>query len=195
MPRQQQRTATPWPPHPEAEGCGRRINHLSLRKVDCHMKLYLGGPMFDIPNVRYNIALAGRIRSLGYDVYCPNENASINDKTRTDITPENVYSADMNALLASNIFLCQVSEDSGTMWEAGYMDCLSRNVDPTKYLGVIGLATDIRLHTVPDPAKTGVDNQAWAINALIIGGLKTSLGVYLSEDTLLHRLSHIIQTS
>jgi len=41
------------------------------------MKLYLGGPMFDLAHVRFNLALAGRIRALGYAVYCPNENAFV----------------------------------------------------------------------------------------------------------------------
>jgi nucleoside 2-deoxyribosyltransferase len=156
------------------------------------MKIYLGGPMFDLPNVRYNLDLAKRIRTLGYDVYCPNENASINDKTRTDITPERVYQADVDELIDANIFLCQVAEDSGTMWEAGFMDCLARHVDAARYLGVIGLATDIRLATSPDPRKIGADNQAWAINAFVSGGLKSSLGLYLNEDDLFVRLGQLL---
>jgi nucleoside 2-deoxyribosyltransferase len=149
--------------------------------------------MFDLPNVLYNIALGRRIRELGFDVYCPNENASINDKSRTDITPERVYSADIEELMSANIFLCQVAEDSGTMWEAGFMDCLARHVDPNRYLGVIGLATDIRLATSPDPRKTGVDNQAWALNAFMSGGLKSSLGVYLNEELLFKKLKSLLQ--
>jgi hypothetical protein len=156
------------------------------------MKLYLGGPMFDLANVRFNLALAGRIRALGYEVYCPNENAAINDKSRTDITGERIYQADIDALTGCNIFLCQISEDSGTAWEAGYMDCLSRHVDPARYRGVIGLATDIRLSTPPDPAKPGIDNQSWAINAFVVGGIKSSLGVYLSEEALLGRLGELL---
>jgi Nucleoside 2-deoxyribosyltransferase len=155
------------------------------------MKIYLGGPMFDLPNVRYNLELARRVRALGYEVYCPNENAAINDKTRTDIVPERVYQVDIEELMSANIFLCQVAEDSGTMWEAGYMDCLARHVDPRRYLGVIGLATDIRLATLPDPSKSGPDNQAWAINAFISGGLKSSLGIYLNEDDLFAKLKDL----
>ena len=156
------------------------------------MKIYLGGPMFDLPNVRYNLDLAKRVRALGYDVYCPNENVSINDKTRADITPEGVYQADIAELISANIFLCQVAEDSGTMWEAGFMDCLARHVNPAHYMGVIGIATDIRLATPPNPEKTGADNQAWALNAFISGGLKSSLGLYLNEDDLLTRLEQLL---
>src|SRR5208283_3709476 len=125
------------------------------------MKIYLGGPMFSAAEVQYNLQLAARLRSLSFQVYCPNENISINDKTRTDLTGERIYQADMEEIESSNIFLCQVSEDSGTMWEAGYMDCLSRRVAPNRYLGSIGLATDIRLRTLPNPEQSGADNQAF----------------------------------
>jgi hypothetical protein len=90
-----------------------------------------------------------------------------------------------------NAFVCQVAEDSGTMWEAGMMDCLSTCVDSTKYYGVIGLATDIRLSTPPDPAKAGIENQSWAINAFVIGGLKSSLGVAHDVDELVNRLLQV----
>jgi len=155
------------------------------------MKVYLGGPMFDLPNVRFNAWLAERLRAEGFQVYSPNENESINDKTRTDITPEAVYSADVDELMTCNVFLCQVSEDSGTNWEAGIMDTLARRVDPDRYYGVIGLATDIRLSTQPDPTKVGVENQAWAVNAFVIGGLKSSLGVFGDVDALVARLHEL----
>src|SRR6185503_6771800 len=108
----------------------------------------------------------------------------INDKTRTDITARKIYDADIEALEASNVMICQVGEDSGTNWEAGYMDCLSKHVDPARYYGVIGLATDIRLRTLPNLRQVGVNNQAWHINALVSGGLQGSLGVYLDEPSL-----------
>lgn len=155
------------------------------------MKLYLGGPMFTDADVSHNLRLARKLREKGFTVYCPNENASINDKTRTDITPENVYLADIAEVETSNVFVCQVAEDSGTMWEAGYMDCLSRHVNPEKYFGSIGLATDIRLRTIPYPNKLGIDNQSFAVNAFIAGGLKLSLGVFLEEESMIEKLDEI----
>src|SRR4051812_46423879 len=123
------------------------------------MRVYLGGPMFTASDIAHNLRLANKLRENGFVVYCPNENESINDKTRTDITPEKVYLADLAELECSNVFICQVAEDSGTMWEAGYMDCLARN-RIGRHLGVIGVATDIRLRTRPKPDQCGVDNQA-----------------------------------
>ena len=71
------------------------------------------------------------------------------------------------------------------------MDCLSRNVDSKKYYGCIGLATDIRLNTLPDPTKKGVDNQTMYIDQFIAGGLKLSLGVCISTDELIKKLLQI----
>lgn len=152
------------------------------------MKLYLAGPMFTAADAAYNLALAARLRDRGFAVFCPNESEPTNDKTRTDITPRLIYDVDIAALESSNVVLLHVSEDSGANWEAGYMDCLSKRVDPERYLGVIGLATDMRLRTLPDPGKTGVENQAFHINALVAGGLQASLGVFLDEAPLVDRL-------
>lgn len=151
--------------------------------------------MFVSAEVRYNLWLATELRKHGFEVYCPNESEPINDKTRTDITPRKVYDADREALEAANVYICQVSEDSGTNWEAGYFDCLSRYVDPRRYFGVIGLATDIRLGGQPDLAKTGVENMAWSINAFIIGGLQESLGIVRTEDELIARLLEVESSS
>jgi len=155
------------------------------------VRVYMGGPMFNAAEVAHNLRLATRLRALGFDVYCPNESEPINDKTRSDITAKRLYQWDIAELEASNVLLCQVSEDSGTNWEAGYFDCLSRHVDPARYYGIVGVASDIRLRTVPNPAMPGVENQAGHINALIAGGLQLSLGIYLDEDSALDRLVEV----
>lgn len=155
------------------------------------MKIYLGGPMFTKAEIEYNLKLASMLRENGFQVYCPNENISINDKSRKDITGPGIYQADIIELESANVFLCQVYEDSGTMWEAGYMDCLSKHVDPVKYHGVIGLATDIRLQTLPDPNKPDTDNQTFYINQFIAGGIKLSLGIYMTEEELISRLHEV----
>lgn len=155
------------------------------------MKVYLGGPMFVAAEVRYNLWLTGVLRSHGFEVYCPNESEPINDKTRNDITARKIYDADLEALEACNVYVCQVSEDSGTNWEAGYMDCLSKRVDPSRYLGVLGLATDIRLRSQPDPNQSGIDNQAFYVNSFIVGGMQRSLGVVTDEDQLVQRLHEL----
>ena len=158
------------------------------------MRIYMAGPMFTAAEVAFNLGLAARLREHGFDVYCPNESEPINDKTRTDITAGKIYAADLEALEWANVYICQVSEDSGTNWEAGYMDCLNKRVDPTRYHGVLGLATDIRLAQLPDPARSGIDNQAFYINPFIVGGMQGSLGIVYTEDELIARLKEIDET-
>lgn len=155
------------------------------------MRVYLGGPMFVAAEVRYNLWLADQLRQQGYEVYCPNESEPINDKTRTDITARKIYDADIEALEGCNVYICQVSEDSGTNWEAGYMDCLSRHVDPDRYWGVLGLATDIRLQQMPNPKQNGIENQALHVNSFVVGGMQASLGVVYDEDALIVHLAAI----
>ena len=152
------------------------------------MRVYLGGPMFAAAEVRYNLWLAGQLREHGFEVYCPNESEPINDKTRNDITAARIYAADVEALEWSNVYVCQVSEDSGTNWEAGFMDCLNKRVDASRYYGVLGLATDIRLGQKPDPARHGIENQAFYVNPFIVGGMQSSLGVVYTEGELIARL-------
>jgi nucleoside 2-deoxyribosyltransferase len=147
--------------------------------------------MFVSAEVRYNLWLAGELRSHGFEVYCPNESEPINDKTRTDITARKIYDADREALEWANVYICQVSEDSGTNWEAGYFDCLNKRVNSNRYYGVLGLATDIRLQQVPVPERSGIDNQAFYVNSFIVGGMQSSLGVAYTEEELIARLKEI----
>lgn len=157
------------------------------------MRVYLGGPMFVAAEVRYNLWLAGELRQAGFDVYCPNESEPINDKTRTDINAAKIYDADIEALCRSHVYICQVSEDSGTNWEAGYMDALNKHVDAGMYLGVIGLATDIRLQQQPVPERSGIENQAFYVNPFIVGGMQSSLGVVYTEEELIEELKRIAE--
>jgi hypothetical protein len=158
------------------------------------MRIYMAGAMFTAADKEYNLRLAERLRSHDFEVYCPNESEPINNKNRTDVTAQMIYDFDMRELEASNMVLLQVSEDSGSNWEAGYMDALSTHVNPDQWYGVMGMATDIRLQTMPNPAQSGVENQAGYVNALVVGGLKTSLGVYATADEAIAQLKRIRTT-
>ena len=152
------------------------------------MRIYMAGAMFTEADKEYNLRLAERLRSHGFAVYCPNESEPINDKSRTDVTGRMIYEYDIAELEASNVVLLQVSEDSGSNWEAGYMDALAKYVDNARWYGVIGMATDIRLQSLPNPAQAGVDNQAGYVNQLVVGGLQRSLGIYRTADEAIARL-------
>jgi hypothetical protein len=148
----------------------------------------MAGAMFTKADAEFNLHLAATLRTHGFDVYCPNESEPINDKSRADVTGRMIYDVDITELEASNVVLLQVSEDSGSNWEAGYMDALAKYRDPNHYYGVIGMATDIRLQSLPNPAQAGVDNQAGYLNQLVVGGLQKSLGIYRTEEAAIARL-------
>jgi hypothetical protein len=155
------------------------------------MRIYMAGAMFSEADKQYNLRLAENLRSLGFEVYCPNESEPINDKRRTNVTGKMIYDIDIAELETSNVVLLQVSEDSGSNWEAGYMDALAKYVDANRWYGVIGMATDIRLQSIPDPAQAGVDNQAGYLNQLVVGGLQKSLGIYRTAGDAIARLEEI----
>jgi hypothetical protein len=157
------------------------------------MRVYMAGPMFTAADKAWNLGLAQRLRARDFWVFCPNESEPNEDTTRESVTARLIYEVDIAALETCNVVLMQVSEDSGTNWEAGYFDCLSRRVDPARYYGIVGLATDFRLHAVPDPERRGVENQAPHVNALVAGGLQASLGVFLHEEDAITRLLQVRQ--
>ena len=93
-----------------------------------------------------------------------------------------IYNVDIDELRASNVALFQVCEDSGSNWEAGYMDCLSRFVDPGRYYGVLGMATDIRLNSPPNP-EPGRRRQSGRLRQSARSRrLQLSLGVVRTEE-------------
>jgi hypothetical protein len=155
------------------------------------MRIYMAGAMFTRADADYNLRLAAKLRSFGFDVYCPNESEPINDKRRTDVTGRMIYAVDIGELEASNIVLLQVSEDAGSNWEAGYMDALARYRDSDAYYGVMGIATDIRLQSLPNPNQPGVDNQVGYLNQLVVGGLQESLGIFTNEDDAIAELINL----
>jgi hypothetical protein len=74
------------------------------------------------------------------------------------------------------------------------MDAISKYVDPQRWYGVMGMATDIRLQSIPNPTQSGVDNQAGYLNQLVVGGLQKSLGIYRTADEAIARLIDIHTT-
>lgn len=154
------------------------------------IKIYLAGPMFEEADVMYNLGLAQTLREAGFEVYCPNENMSINDKTQSNITPEKIYRADIDELRTCQVLLCRLCDDPGAMWEAGYMDCLSQTY-PEQYCGCIGLTTDSRWSTPYNPNLQRADSQCYYFNGFVIGGLNLSLGVHYSVQSVVRRLKEL----
>ena len=90
------------------------------------IKVYLAGSMFCEADQMYNTYLAGCIRDkfgTNIDLYVPQENQSINDKTKC-ADSHAIFWGDYNRLKNTDIFIARIDGDippSGTSAEIGIM--------------------------------------------------------------------------
>ena len=107
------------------------------------MQVYLAGPLFSQAERAWLDVLSAALRADGLDVFVPHENF---DPT-TEPTPEEVYRVDGAGLRASNALLAWLDGpmiDDGTAAEIGAFAELVASGD-TRYRGIVGLVTDLRL--------------------------------------------------
>ena len=69
----------------------------------------------------------------------------------------------------------------------------AKNIETLRSILPSGSAAKLSrfLRQMPDPNRTGVENQAFHINAFIVGGMQSSLGIVYDEDELVSRLKQI----
>lgn len=185
------------------------------------IKVYLAGSMFCEADRMYNAYLAERIRDrFGdmIDLYVPQENTSINDKTKC-ADSNAIFWGDYNRLKNTDIFIARIDGDippSGTSAEIGIMsqricdakdrfhaavsrannieevsEAVKNNPVPT----IIGLCTDSR-----NPARTYLDaknelmrtqdyeSQYCYFNLFTVGCIKVNGILATSVDMLLESM-------
>lgn len=81
------------------------------------MKIYLAGPLFTLPEITFNAALAAALRHRGHEVWLPQEHEQ-RSKSARDIFLKDVEGIDW----ADAVVACMdgPDPDSGTCWECGY---------------------------------------------------------------------------
>ena len=124
------------------------------------INVYLAGSMFCEADRMYNALLAQKIRErVGehIDLYVPQENLSINDKTKC-ANSHDIFWGDYNRLQNTDIFIARIDGDippSGTSAEIGIMSQRRQYWEQNK-VGhppmVLGLCTDSR-----NPKRTYLD--------------------------------------
>ena len=113
---------------------------------------YLATFFFDIFGYEGTERLAERIRKeTGIALYVPQENKSINDKSKEGITAVDIFNADVDRLKNTDLLIALIDGveiDSGVSAEIGYFSAMMEyerthviSVRPKK---IIGLYTDIR---------------------------------------------------
>jgi hypothetical protein len=107
------------------------------------VQIYLAGPLFSQAERAWLDGLAAALRADGFECFVPHENF----EALAELTPEEVYRVDGAGLRASNALLAWLDGpviDDGTAAEVGAFAELVRGGD-ARYLGVVGLVTDLRL--------------------------------------------------
>ncbi|OTN90123.1 nucleoside 2-deoxyribosyltransferase [Enterococcus sp. 7E2_DIV0204] len=150
------------------------------------MKIYFAGPMFAKADLLYNEFLVKQIRALddSLEVYLPQENGAINDKTAyADSTM--IAVADTERVLESDLLVAVldgITIDAGVASEIG--------VAYAKNIPMIGLYTDTRQQGADNQKKLAAlsetaENQFHYLNLYTIGLLKLNGTVATNEQDFL----------
>lgn len=150
------------------------------------MKIYFAGPMFAKADLLYNEFLVEQIRALddSLEVYLPQENGAINDKTAyADSTM--IALADTERVLESDLLVAVldgITIDAGVASEIG--------VAYAKNIPMIGLYTDTRQQGADNQKKLAAlsdtaENQFHYLNLYTVGLLKLNGTVATNEQDFL----------
>ncbi|CCV64514.1 Nucleoside 2-deoxyribosyltransferase [Alteracholeplasma palmae J233] len=148
------------------------------------MKIYLANALFSEAEYLYNEILIDDITTSGHEVYAPQRNLSINDKTKSANSKE-IYQGDKFHLDQSDAIVAVldgITIDPGVSAEIGYMAALGKKI--------YGLYTDSResSKTIIDSKKEllekPLENQFAYVNLFVVGAIKENGKIFLSRTKL-----------
>jgi nucleoside 2-deoxyribosyltransferase len=160
------------------------------KKENETMKIYFAAPLFAKSDLLYNAMLVKEIRE-NYpeiDIYLPQENDAINDKSAY-ADSKMIAQADTDMVLASDLMIALLDGltiDPGVASEIG--------VAYAKGIPVLGLYTDSRQQGADNQQKlaalqTVAENQFHYLNLYTVGLIKLNGEIYASETDLLSGLA------
>ena len=173
------------------------------------IQVYLAGSMFCEADRMYNAFLAEKIRERleeDIDLYVPQENKSINDKTKC-ADSHDIFWGDYNRLQKCDIFIARIDGDippSGTSAEIGIMSQRRQYWEQNKTTEfppmILGLCTDSR-----NPKRTYLDaknelmrnedyeSQYCYFNLFTLGCIKVNGELATSVDDLVDKLEAAVK--
>ena len=107
------------------------------------MKIYLAGPLFNAGERGFLSEIAARLRALNFEVFVPHEQFV----EQEGVDPKAVFTTDLVGVRAANAVLAWIDGaqvDDGTATEIGIFTQLCAT-DPSRYKGIVGLCTDLRM--------------------------------------------------
>lgn len=136
------------------------------------IKGYLASNFFDIGGFEVTDRMANIIIEQGVNLYVPQRNDEINDKTNVDPTAVQIWEADINYLKQADIlFMYYDGEDAGVMAEEGYFAALLENT--SKKGIIVAVYTDMR--------QNGKGDGRHYINLFTKGGIEKH-GILIKVD-------------
>jgi nucleoside 2-deoxyribosyltransferase len=153
------------------------------------MKIYLANGLFSEAEVQYNDYLIDTIIGLGHDVYAPQRNMSINDKSKSADSVA-IYNGDKDELDKADVLVAVldgIAVDPGVAAEVGYFAAKGKKI--------YGLYTDSR-----EPSRTKseakikalefpLENQFSYVNLFVVGAIKQNGMLFSSSKELIEYLN------
>lgn len=157
------------------------------------MKIYFAAPMFAKSDLVYNAYLVNQIRERypEVEIYLPQENEAINDKTAY-ADSQMIALADTEKVLESQLMIALldgVSIDAGVASEIG--------VAYAKNIPVLGLYTDSRQQGATNTKKIRAlqeigENQFHYLNLYTVGLIKLNGAIFSEEEKLFENIGQYL---
>lgn len=148
------------------------------------MRLYVAGPLFSEAERAWLDALASRLRAEGFECFVPHEQFP----KLVDVTLEEVYRIDAGGLRSSNALVAWLDGpmiDDGTACEIGMFAELVRS-GGEQYLGIVAIATDMRL-----ARRREKDVVGGGMNLFVGGAIQSCGSIVHSVDELVATLREL----
>lgn len=110
-------------------------------------RIYLATPISTIGEKEWSKTVAKRLRGLGFEVYAPAENNSINDKNNQP-TPADIYKGDIDQLLMADIVVANITGglQDGTVSEIGFISGWNEATESGDNIELVAFSSSERLN-------------------------------------------------
>lgn len=135
------------------------------------IQIYLGGDMLSTGSQMRREWEKNKLQNLGFDVYSPQDDKSINDKSnaKQDKLAERIVENDVRGMETSNVMIFDyLPHAQGTICEMGYAQRLKHELEyGDEYPKIFVQCTDIRQGTGHIPTEQ--DRMEFSINQYVYG--------------------------
>ena len=160
------------------------------------MNVYFGASLFNEKDLTYNASLADKIRKEipNINLYLPQENKSINDKSNSANSIK-IFEADTEKLEKVDILFCNLDDDLGLACEIGYFVSLAKKDKNKK---IIAIFSDSRDGSLPHAkskeellSSSIAESQFCYINLYLIGAIKSYGKIFHSSSEAINYLKEL----